>query len=49
MSVSVVSLPGDGVGPEVTEAALSVLSLVCDEAGLELAVDEREEDRKSVV
>ncbi|MGD0833222.1 MAG: 3-isopropylmalate dehydrogenase [Candidatus Dormibacteria bacterium] len=41
MSVSVVSLPGDGVGPEVTEAALSVLSLVCDEAGLELAVDER--------
>ena len=41
MSVSVVSLPGDGVGPEVTEVALSVLSLVCDEAGLDLTVDER--------
>ena len=41
MSVSVVSLPGDGVGPEVTEVALGVLSLVCEEAGLDLTVDER--------
>jgi isocitrate/isopropylmalate dehydrogenase len=28
MGVRVVSLPGDGIGPEVTELALSVLSLI---------------------
>jgi 3-isopropylmalate dehydrogenase len=41
MSPRVVSLPGDGVGPEVTAAALSVLSSVCEEAGIELSVEER--------
>jgi 3-isopropylmalate dehydrogenase len=37
----VVSLPGDGVGPEVTGVALGVLSTVCAEAGIDLQVEER--------
>ncbi|MGA8015818.1 MAG: isocitrate/isopropylmalate family dehydrogenase, partial [Candidatus Dormiibacterota bacterium] len=41
MSARVVSLPGDGVGPEVIEVALSVLSAACGEAGIDLSVDER--------
>ena len=41
MKARVVSLPGDGVGPEVTGAALGVLSAVCAEAGIDLEVDER--------
>jgi 3-isopropylmalate dehydrogenase len=40
-SLAVTSLPGDGVGPEVTAAALSVLGVVCDAAGILLRVDER--------
>jgi 3-isopropylmalate dehydrogenase len=36
----VVSLPGDGVGPEVTAVALEVLGQVCGEAGIDLAVEE---------
>ena len=41
MTLRVVSLPGDGVGPEVVESAISVLSDVCSAAGIELAVEER--------
>ena len=41
MKARVVSLPGDGVGPEVTGAALGVLSAVCAEAGIDLEVEER--------
>ena len=39
--VRVVSLPGDEVGPEVTEVALSVLAAACAEAGVDLSVEER--------
>lgn len=41
MKAHVVSLPGDGVGPEVTGVALGVLSAVCAEAGIDLEVEER--------
>ncbi|MGO8686755.1 MAG: 3-isopropylmalate dehydrogenase [Candidatus Dormibacteria bacterium] len=41
MGAHVVSLPGDGVGPEVIEVALEVLSAVCAEAGIDLTVEER--------
>jgi 3-isopropylmalate dehydrogenase len=41
MRAHVVSLPGDGVGPEVTGVALGVLSTVCAEAGIDLEVEER--------
>lgn len=37
----VVTLPGDGVGPEVTAHALRVLGAVCERAGLPLEVEER--------
>jgi 3-isopropylmalate dehydrogenase len=37
----VVSLPGDGVGPEVTGAMLQVLEAVASEYGHELTVDEQ--------
>ncbi|MCB9519494.1 MAG: 3-isopropylmalate dehydrogenase [Myxococcales bacterium] len=36
----VVSLPGDGIGPEVLAPALEVLATVADAAGLGLAVEE---------
>ena len=36
-----VTLPGDGVGPEVTAVAVSVLTAVCAAAGIELSVEER--------
>jgi 3-isopropylmalate dehydrogenase len=41
MGVHLVSLPGDGVGPEVTAVALEVLTAVCAQAGIELEVEER--------
>jgi len=41
MGAHVVSLPGDGVGPEVTAVALEVLTAVCAEAGVQLEVEER--------
>ena len=40
MSQSVVTLPGDGIGPEVTAQATRVLRAVCD--GFELGVEIRE-------
>ncbi|WP_370335038.1 3-isopropylmalate dehydrogenase [Parvularcula marina] len=36
MTLNLVVLPGDGIGPEVTKAAEDVLSAVCKGAGLEL-------------
>lgn len=39
-SYRVVALPGDGVGPEVTEAALKVLKVACARAGKGLEVQE---------
>jgi 3-isopropylmalate dehydrogenase len=41
MGAHLVSLPGDGVGPEVTAVALGVLSAVCTEAGIDLQIEER--------
>src|ERR1039457_733652 len=41
MGPRTISLPGDGVGPEVTRVALGVLSTVCAEAGIDLEVEER--------
>jgi 3-isopropylmalate dehydrogenase len=40
MTVRVVALPGDGVGPEVTAQALAVLAAVSDAAGLEVEITE---------
>jgi 3-isopropylmalate dehydrogenase len=40
MTVRVVTLPGDGVGPEVTAQALAVLRAVTQAAGIELDVAE---------
>ena len=40
MSARIIVLPGDGVGPEVTAQALSVIELACDQAGI--ALDARE-------
>ncbi|MBV8529503.1 MAG: 3-isopropylmalate dehydrogenase, partial [Candidatus Dormibacteraeota bacterium] len=37
MTASVVVLPGDGVGPEVTAEALAVLEMACEAGGVELA------------
>ena len=36
MTATVVVLPGDGVGPEVTAEAVSVLQLACESGGVEL-------------
>ena len=36
MDLSIVVLPGDGIGPEVTEQALAVLGAVCERAGHQL-------------
>jgi len=41
MGAHLVSLPGDGIGPEVTAVALDVLAAVCAEAGVGLEVEER--------
>ena len=41
MGAHLVSLPGDGVGPEVTSVALDVLAAVCAAGGVELEVEER--------
>jgi len=41
MGAHVVSLPGDGVGPEVTAVALTVLTAVCAEGGLDVEVEEQ--------
>ena len=41
MTLRIVALPGDGVGPEVTAQALAVLRAVTAGAGIDLAVDER--------
>lgn len=40
MSARIVVLPGDGVGPEVTAAAIAVLRAAAERFGLELTVDE---------
>ncbi len=37
-----VVLPGDGVGPEVTDAALAVLRSILDRAGIELVAEQHE-------
>ena len=39
MKANIVVLPGDGVGPEVVNAALSVLATVCDAADAQVSVD----------
>jgi 3-isopropylmalate dehydrogenase len=41
MTLRIVALPGDGVGPEVTAQALAVLIAVTAGAGIDLVVDER--------
>jgi 3-isopropylmalate dehydrogenase len=41
MTLRIVALPGDGVGPEVTAQALAVLRAVTTDAGIDLVVDER--------
>jgi 3-isopropylmalate dehydrogenase len=41
MSMRVVVLPGDGIGPEVIREAAGVLEKACTAAGLELQLDER--------
>ncbi|HYA00869.1 MAG TPA: 3-isopropylmalate dehydrogenase [Candidatus Binatia bacterium] len=40
-AVRVVTLPGDGIGPEVIEVAVAVLSAACSEGGITLHVEER--------
>ena len=39
MSVRIVVLPGDGIGPEVTDAAISVLEVAARRCGLDLALE----------
>ena len=39
VKANIVVLPGDGVGPEVVNAALSVLATVCDAADAQVSVD----------
>src|SRR5438309_6848991 len=41
MSMRVVVLPGDGIGPEVIREASAVLEKACAVAGVELQLDER--------
>src|SRR5229473_7948834 len=41
MKIRIVSLPGDGVGPEVVRVALDVLRIVLERGGHELEVEER--------
>ncbi|MEM9422423.1 MAG: 3-isopropylmalate dehydrogenase, partial [Pseudomonadota bacterium] len=40
MSLNVVLLPGDGIGPEVTDAAAKILRAVCTLEGIDLEVTE---------
>ena len=42
MKLRVTSLPGDGIGPEVTSQAISVLKEVADSYGHDLQLDEKE-------
>lgn len=39
MMKRIVALPGDGIGPEVTAAALHVLHTACEKQGVEISVD----------
>ena len=39
MKANVVVLPGDGVGPEVVNAALRVLATVCDAVDARVSID----------
>ncbi|HRV09704.1 MAG TPA: isocitrate/isopropylmalate family dehydrogenase, partial [Acidobacteriota bacterium] len=39
-SISIVVLPGDGIGPEVTRGAVRVLEEVARQGGLSLEVEE---------
>jgi 3-isopropylmalate dehydrogenase len=39
VKANIVVLPGDGVGPEVVNAALSVLATVCDAADAQVSID----------
>ncbi|MFI5286086.1 MAG: 3-isopropylmalate dehydrogenase [Candidatus Dormibacteria bacterium] len=41
MKANIVVLPGDGVGPEVVNAALSVLATVCDATDTQVSIDVR--------
>lgn len=41
MTLRVVALPGDGVGPEVTAVALDVLAAVCGTAGVDVDINEQ--------
>lgn len=38
MVLNITVLPGDGIGPEVMDSAVRVLSAVCEEVGLELKI-----------
>jgi len=42
MQLRVTSLPGDGIGPEVTSQAICVLEEVADGFGHDLELDEKE-------
>ena len=39
--VNIIALPGDGIGPEVTQVALTVLNKVCDQYDVKLSVTKR--------
>ncbi|MET1254051.1 3-isopropylmalate dehydrogenase [Aliikangiella maris] len=41
MSINIVCLPGDGIGPEVTESVISVLNAVADKFKLEINIDQQ--------
>jgi 3-isopropylmalate dehydrogenase len=41
MRINITSLPGDGIGPEVTEQAILVLRAVCEKFGHQLEVAEK--------
>lgn len=41
MKLRIISLPGDGVGPEVIRVAIEVLRVVADRSGHELEIEER--------
>ncbi len=40
MTIRIVTLPGDGVGPEVTNQAVGVLLAAAEHAGLDIAIEE---------
>jgi 3-isopropylmalate dehydrogenase len=41
MRINITSLPGDGIGPEVTQQAINVLRVTCEKFGHEIEVTEK--------